>query len=48
MTDSTPEDKIDVLAKKVARRAFGTGLFVFGLYLWSPTWLRQAWIAKVQ
>ena len=45
LMDSDFDDKKAV--KKVAWRACGGGLLVFGMYLWAPCWLRQTWMQRL-
>lgn len=47
MVDVNPDTKLEKMAKSIALKAFGTGIFVFGFYLFSPTWLRQTWAAAI-
>jgi hypothetical protein len=42
------EDNFDMKSEKVVTRlgmrSVGGGMFILGLYLWSPAWLRGTWM----
>jgi hypothetical protein len=38
----------DSSTEKLVKRAAGGAVFVVGLYLWAPTWLRGIWLTSLR